>query len=40
VPDTVHVMAQGRIVKSGGADLAIELEKSGYRDYVADQAAV
>jgi Fe-S cluster assembly ATP-binding protein len=40
VPDTVHVMAQGRIVKSGGADLAVELEKSGYRDYVADQAAV
>ncbi len=40
VPDTVHVMAKGRIVKTGGADLALELEKSGYRDYVADQAAV
>jgi Fe-S cluster assembly ATP-binding protein len=40
VPDTVHVMAQGRIVKTGGADLALELEKSGYRDYVAEQAAV
>ena len=40
VPDSVHVMAQGRIVKSGGPDLALELEKSGYRDYVADQAAV
>jgi Fe-S cluster assembly ATP-binding protein len=40
VPDTVHVMAQGRIVKSGGAELAIELEKSGYRDYLADQAVV
>lgn len=33
VPDTVHVMAQGRIVKTGGADLALELEKNGYRDY-------
>jgi len=40
VPDTVHVMAQGRIVKTGGADLALELEKSGYRDYVGEQAAV
>ena len=33
VPDTVHVMAQGRIVRSGGKELALELEKSGYRDY-------
>jgi Fe-S cluster assembly ATP-binding protein len=40
VPDTVHVMAKGRIVKTGGADLALELEKSGYRDYVGEQAAV
>ncbi|ACK50555.1 FeS assembly ATPase SufC [Methylocella silvestris BL2] len=38
VPDTVHVMAKGRIAKTGGADLALELEKSGYRDYVADAA--
>ena len=30
VPDRVHVLAGGRIVKSGGADLALELEKSGY----------
>ena len=30
VPDRVHVLAKGRIVKSGGADLALELEKSGY----------
>ncbi len=37
-PDTVHVMARGRIMKSGGADLALELEKSGYRDYVAEEA--
>jgi Fe-S cluster assembly ATP-binding protein len=33
VPDTVHVMAGGRIVKSGGKELALELEKNGYRDY-------
>ncbi len=40
VPDTVHVMAQGRIVKSGGPELAIALEKSGYRDYLAEPEAV
>jgi Fe-S cluster assembly ATP-binding protein len=30
VPDRVHVMADGRIVRSGGKELALELEKSGY----------
>ena len=30
VPDFVHVMADGRIVKSGGKDLALELEANGY----------
>jgi len=30
VPDYVHVMADGRIVKSGGPDLALELENKGY----------
>jgi Fe-S cluster assembly ATP-binding protein len=34
VPDTVHVMAGGRIVRSGGKELALEVEKSGYKDYV------
>ncbi|WP_029891523.1 Fe-S cluster assembly ATPase SufC [Polycyclovorans algicola] len=29
-PDQVHVLAGGRIVKSGGADLALELEEKGY----------
>lgn len=38
VPDTVHVLSKGRIVKSGGPDLARELELTGYRDYVADAA--
>ena len=30
VPDFVHVLSQGRIVKSGGKDLALELERKGY----------
>ena len=30
VPDYVHVLADGRIVKSGGPDLALELENKGY----------
>ncbi len=29
-PDVVHVMYKGQIIKSGGADLALELEKRGY----------
>ncbi len=37
-PDVVHVMSKGRIVKTGDATLALELEKNGYRDYVADAA--
>jgi len=38
VPDAVHVLAGGRIIKSGGRDLALELEKSGY-DAVVKAAA-
>ena len=30
VPDFVHVMSNGRIVKTGGKDLALELETRGY----------
>ena len=30
VPDHVHVLAQGRIVRSGGKELALELERTGY----------
>ena len=33
-PDRVHVLARGQIVKSGGADLAVELEKSGYEQFI------
>jgi Fe-S cluster assembly ATP-binding protein len=38
VPDTVHVMAAGRIVKTGGKELAHELEANGYADYVGQAA--
>ena len=37
-PDTVHVMAHGQIQKTGGPELALELEKNGYRDYVTEAA--
>jgi Fe-S cluster assembly ATP-binding protein len=30
VPDYVHVLANGRIVRSGGKELALELEEKGY----------
>src|ERR1041385_9108592 len=33
VPDHVHVMVQGRIVRSGGKNLALELEQKGYESY-------
>jgi Fe-S cluster assembly ATP-binding protein len=33
VPDHIHVLAGGRIVKSGGKELALELEKSGYAEF-------
>jgi Fe-S cluster assembly ATP-binding protein len=37
-PDTVHVMARGRILRSGGPELALELESSGYKDYIGEAA--
>ncbi len=37
VPDFVHVLAQGRIVKSGGPELALELEERGY-DWLLESA--
>ena len=33
-PDRVHVLSAGRIVKSGGPELALELEKSGYDQFL------
>jgi Fe-S cluster assembly ATP-binding protein len=38
VPDVVHVMAKGRVVKTGGKELALELEAKGYAQF-ADEAA-
>ena len=38
VPDFVHVLANGRIVKSGGKELALELEEKGY-DWIPGAAA-
>jgi Fe-S cluster assembly ATP-binding protein len=38
VPNRVHVLANGRIVRSGGPELAKELEKSGYAELVAEAA--
>ena len=34
VPDVVHVFAGGKIVRSGGPELAAELESRGYADYL------
>jgi Fe-S cluster assembly ATP-binding protein len=39
VPDVVHVLSKGRIVKTGGKDLALELEARGYAEYQAEEAA-
>jgi Fe-S cluster assembly ATP-binding protein len=38
VPDRVHVMSAGRIARSGGPELALELEKSGYAEFGGDEA--
>ena len=38
VPDVVHVMAKGRVVKSGGKELALEVEAKGYAQFT-DEAA-
>ncbi|GEO80428.1 Fe-S cluster assembly ATPase SufC [Pararhodospirillum oryzae] len=37
-PDFVHVLADGRIVRSGGKELARELEEKGYADFVSQAA--
>jgi Fe-S cluster assembly ATP-binding protein len=40
VPDHVHVMLDGKIVRSGGKDLAIQLEEEGYDQFRQEAAAV
>jgi Fe-S cluster assembly ATP-binding protein len=37
-PDVVHIMADGRIVKTGGPELALEVEKNGYADILREVA--
>jgi Fe-S cluster assembly ATP-binding protein len=39
VPDFVHVLMDGKIVKTGGADLALELEEKGY-DWIKQEQEV
>ncbi|HEU0118573.1 MAG TPA: Fe-S cluster assembly ATPase SufC [Alphaproteobacteria bacterium] len=38
-PDKVHVLVKGRIQRSGGPELALELEKNGYADFISNEAA-
>lgn len=38
VPDFVHIMSNGRIIKTGGPDLALEVEKNGYSDILSEEA--
>jgi Fe-S cluster assembly ATP-binding protein len=38
VPDRVHVLSEGRVARSGGPELALELEESGYADFGGDAA--
>ena len=35
-PDVVHIMADGRIIKSGGPELALEVEENGYAELLAE----
>ncbi|MTH63773.1 Fe-S cluster assembly ATPase SufC [Paracoccus shanxieyensis] len=35
-PDVVHIMSNGRIIKSGGPELALEVENNGYGDLLAE----
>ncbi|WP_135505595.1 Fe-S cluster assembly ATPase SufC [Roseovarius aestuariivivens] len=37
-PDVVHIMSDGRIIKTGGPELALEVEKNGYADIKAEVA--
>jgi Fe-S cluster assembly ATP-binding protein len=37
-PDVVHIMAGGRIIRTGGPELALEVETNGYGDLIAENA--
>jgi Fe-S cluster assembly ATP-binding protein len=38
VPDTVHVLYKGQVIKSGEKELALELEKNGYAGLIGEAA--
>ncbi len=38
-PDVVHIMSEGRIIKTGGPELALEVEENGYGDLLAEAAS-
>ena len=38
VPDRVHVLSDGRVARSGGPELALELEETGYAEFGGDAA--
>jgi Fe-S cluster assembly ATP-binding protein len=38
-PDLVHILSNGRIIKTGGPELAVEVEKNGYADILAEEVA-
>lgn len=38
-PDVVHIMSEGRIIKTGGPELALEVEENGYTDLLAEANA-
>ncbi len=39
VPDYVHILANGKIIQSGSKELALELEKKGYADFISQKVA-
>ena len=39
-PDVVHVLVDGRIVRTGGAEVADELERDGYAPYGVEEEAI
>ncbi|QOL80165.1 Fe-S cluster assembly ATPase SufC [Pseudooceanicola spongiae] len=38
-PDVVHIMSNGRIIKTGGPELALDVEENGYKDLLAEAQA-
>ena len=37
-PDVVHILADGKIIKTGGPELALELEEKGYAEFIGEAA--